>query len=121
MVFDSEGRDGVRVIEVRRGSPADQAGVRQGDVVVRLNGEDAVRATEALPGRLQAGDTVRLRVRREGEGEREVVVVAGEEDEEEGRLHSSSLEKVTAKKATKKVRAVRKMVRRFGCQESTLL
>lgn len=77
VVFDSrDGQDGVRVIEVRRGSPADQAGMREGDVVVRLNGEDAARATDALPGRLQAGDTVRLRVRREGEGEREVVVVA---------------------------------------------
>ena len=62
-------------MEVRRGSPADRAGVREGDVVIRLNGEDAGRAMNALPGRLQAGDTVRLRIRREG-GERDVVVVA---------------------------------------------
>lgn len=78
VVFDSEPgqRDGVRVIEVRRGSPAAEAGVREGDVVVRLNGEDASRTMGALPGRLQEGDTVRLRLRRQGEAEREVVLVA---------------------------------------------
>jgi membrane-associated protease RseP (regulator of RpoE activity) len=76
VVFDMEGREGgVRIVEVRRGSPADRAGVREGDVVVRLNGDDATASMNALPGRLQAGDTVRLRLRG-GEGEREVVVVA---------------------------------------------
>jgi hypothetical protein len=75
--FDTDGEraDGVRIIEVRRGSPADRAGLQEGDVVIRLDGEDAAASMEALPGRLQAGDTVRLRIRREG-GEREVVVVA---------------------------------------------
>jgi membrane-associated protease RseP (regulator of RpoE activity) len=77
VVFDTRaGEDGVRVVEVRRGSPADEAGVRQGDVVVRLNGERAAGAVDALPGRLQVGDTVRLRIRRHGGGERDVVVVA---------------------------------------------
>ncbi|HEX6909400.1 MAG TPA: PDZ domain-containing protein, partial [Longimicrobium sp.] len=70
---DSE--DVVRIVEVRRGSPAARAGIEEGDVVIRLNGEDAGRAMSALPGRLEAGDTVRLRIRRDG-GEREVVVVA---------------------------------------------
>src|SRR5688572_10230809 len=74
--FDTEDDgDGVRIIEVRRGSPADEAGVREGDVVIRLNGEDAEEAFEALPRRQQAGDTVRLRVRRGGE-ERDFAVVA---------------------------------------------
>lgn len=78
VLFDAEpGQgEGVRVIEVRPGSPAAAAGVREGDIVVRLNGEQAAGTVDALPGRLQAGDTVRLRVRREGGGEREVVVVA---------------------------------------------
>jgi predicted metalloprotease with PDZ domain len=76
VIFDAEDREsGVRIVEVRRGSPADRAGVRQGDVVVHVNGENAVTTVDELPRRLQAGDTVRLRVRRDG-GEREVVVVA---------------------------------------------
>ncbi len=67
--------DVVRIVEVRRGSPAQRAGIEEGDVVIRLNGDDAGRAMEALPGHLQAGDTVRLRIRRSS-GERDVVVVA---------------------------------------------
>ena len=78
VVFDTDtGRgDGVRIIEVRRGSPAAEAGVREGDVVVRVNGDEAETTVEALPRRLQAGDTVRLDIRRDGGEEREVVVVA---------------------------------------------
>jgi hypothetical protein len=72
--FDNS-EDVVRIVEVRRGSPAARAGIEEGDVVVRLNGEDAGRVMSALPGHLEAGDTVRLRIRREG-GERDVVVVA---------------------------------------------
>ena len=73
--FDTEdGEEGVRIIEVRRGSPADRAGVREGDVIVRWNGEDVEETFEA-PVRLQSGDTVRLRIRR-GEDERELAVVA---------------------------------------------
>lgn len=66
---------GVRVIEVRPGSPAERAGVRAGDVVVRVNGGEAAEIIPALPLRLLSGDTVHLRVQRDG-GEREVVVVA---------------------------------------------
>jgi PDZ domain len=76
--FDvEEGGDaeGVRIIEVRRGSPADRAGVREGDVVVRLDGRDATESLDALPRRLQAGDTVRLSIRRGGDV-REFAVVA---------------------------------------------
>jgi hypothetical protein len=80
VIFDTERREGepgVRIIEVRRGSPADEAGVQAGDVVVRLNGRVAGEAFDELPGRLQAGDSVRMRIRGEDGGqEREVVVVA---------------------------------------------
>lgn len=73
---DPENRaEGVRIVEVRRGSPAEEAGLRGGDVVVMLNGRRATETMDALPNQLQAGDTVRLRVRGEG-GERDVVVVA---------------------------------------------
>jgi|GEM_PF-1580693 len=76
MFDDSDSDDGVRVIEVRRGSPADRAGLEAGDVVIRLNGRDAGDEFEGLPGRLQAGDSVRMRIRRRDGGERDVVVVA---------------------------------------------
>jgi hypothetical protein len=72
---DGDDVDGVRVIQVRRGGPADQAGVREGDVVIRLNGRAAVEAFRTLPRTLEEGDTVRMRIRRGG-GERDVVVVA---------------------------------------------
>ena len=72
---DDDGTDGVRILEVRRGGPADQAGVREGDVVVRLNGRNAVEAFRTLPTTLEEGDTVRLRIRRDGD-ERDVVVIA---------------------------------------------
>jgi S1-C subfamily serine protease len=76
VMFDTDGNlvEGARVVEVRPGSAAERAGVRAGDVVVRLNGGSA-EAVQTLPMRLVAGDTVRLHIRREG-GEREVVVVA---------------------------------------------
>lgn len=78
VIFDVDDEaDAVRIMEVRPGSPAQRAGVRQGDVVVRLNGQPAtVQHFHTLPTRLQAGDTVRLRVRREAGGEQDVLIVA---------------------------------------------
>jgi predicted metalloprotease with PDZ domain len=77
VVFDTDddSEDGVRILEVRRGSPADRAGVEEGDVVIRLDGRDAEDAVEGLSGRLHAGDTVRLHLRR-GRDVRDVAVVA---------------------------------------------
>ena len=67
----------VRVEEVLPGSPADRAGVREGDVVVRLNGRAATQdAVEGLRDHLSRGDTVRLRIRRDGREEERVVVAA---------------------------------------------
>jgi S1-C subfamily serine protease len=64
------GRTEVR--EVVDGSPADRAGIRAGDVVVRLNGRAPTRvAVDALRETLDRGDSVRLVVRHEGE-DREV-------------------------------------------------
>ena len=71
---EEDGRsEEVRIGQVRPGSPADQAGLREGDVVVQIDGRPAAGAVRAL--RVQAGDTVRLRIRRE-EGERDIAVVA---------------------------------------------
>lgn len=64
------------VTEVISGSPAERAGLRRGDRIVRWNGSrDPVEEARENP--LQEGDTLRLRVRREGERERDVTVVAG--------------------------------------------
>ena len=78
VIFDVDDEaEAVRIMGVRPGSPAHRAGVREGDVVVRLNGQAAtVQHFHTLPRRLQAGDTVRLRVRREAGGEQDVVIVA---------------------------------------------
>jgi C-terminal processing protease CtpA/Prc len=76
--FEWEGRDAreARVADVEGGSPAERAGVRRGDVVVRVNGAPATEeAIDRLRDRLHAGDTVRLRVRR-GRAEEERRVVA---------------------------------------------
>jgi S1-C subfamily serine protease len=73
--WDDQGRTEVR--EVVRGSPADRAGVRSGDVVVRLNGRAPTRvAVDELRERLDPGDSVRLRVRHDGEEADRLIVAA---------------------------------------------
>jgi S1-C subfamily serine protease len=66
--FGESDRPGVRVGGVRAGSPADRAGVRQGDVIVAFGGL-TVRTLEdftfALRGR-RPGDGVEVTVEREG-------------------------------------------------------
>ena len=66
--FGESGHPGVRVSGVRAGSPADRAGVRQGDVIVAFAGL-TVRTLEdftfALRGR-RPGDRVEVTVLREG-------------------------------------------------------
>jgi S1-C subfamily serine protease len=62
---------GARVREVSPGGPADQAGVRAGDLIVAVNGKDvrgadpARRVVELLRG-VNPGDKVNLRVLRDG-------------------------------------------------------
>ena len=60
---------GASVVEVTSGSPADEAGLQQGDVIVKIAGEDVqsgddVRRAVAAH---QPGDEVQLTVRRNGE------------------------------------------------------
>jgi S1-C subfamily serine protease len=71
--------DGVATVrEVTPGSPAERAGIRRGDVIVRIDNHPATRdAVDDLREHLDRGDTVHLRVRHDGR-EDERVVVAGE-------------------------------------------
>ncbi len=85
---------GAHVVAVEPGGPADRAGVHSGDVVTRMNGTrlavtDPADADnfESRPGRrlinlasrLEAGDTVRLEVRRDGRTQN-FTFVAGQSD-----------------------------------------
>lgn len=74
-VIDGDARH-VKIERVFPRSPAAEAGVRSGDRVVSWNGSPEVR--QALrSARLEPGDTVRLRVRREGAEEQAYTVVVG--------------------------------------------
>jgi serine protease Do/serine protease DegQ len=66
---DVAGAVGALVAEVQRGSPAAQAGLRAGDIVVALNGRPVRGAAElrARLGIVPAGETVELRIRRGAE------------------------------------------------------
>jgi len=65
----TEGTAGAQVADVVQGSPAAEAGLRQGDVIMAL-GEETIASTEdlvaAIAGR-EPGETVTLEVRRDGQ------------------------------------------------------
>ena len=62
-----EGTTGVLVNEVVKDSPAEEAGLQNGDIILKINGEDV--AAENLPlfiGKLPPGETISLLVWRDG-------------------------------------------------------
>ncbi|WP_149540523.1 trypsin-like peptidase domain-containing protein [Siccirubricoccus phaeus] len=73
-----QGRRGVLVAGIERNSPAGRAGLRQGDIVVAVNGDrvDTSRALVRTVAAVPPGQTVRLTVVREGR-EREFSVQVG--------------------------------------------
>jgi S1-C subfamily serine protease len=79
--WDSPGAREARVAEVVAGSAAARAGLRTGDVVVRINSGPATeQAVDRLRNELEVGDTVRVRIRRgRVEEERRVVAMARRE------------------------------------------
>lgn len=63
------------VVDVVTGSPAEKAGLMKGDTIVRINGLAATSQVMSAP--FEPGDTVVLRVKRDGR-ERDITVVAAE-------------------------------------------
>ena len=80
---------GVVVTLVVEGSPADEAGLRDGDVITAIDGESLAspqQLSDAIADR-QPGDRVTLSVLRSGDGEREIEVRLGEHPDREGQAY----------------------------------
>jgi membrane-associated protease RseP (regulator of RpoE activity) len=73
---DRPAQQTIRVTEVREGSPAARAGVREGDLLVSVNGTPLNRVDVRTLLQVNEGDVVRLRVRRV-DGEHDLRMVAG--------------------------------------------
>ncbi len=85
----AESGERIRVEEVHDGSPADRAGLREGDLIRRVNGLNATPALVAsLASSLQPGDTVRLQIRR-GSNTQEVRVIAARPPDNFGAGHGN--------------------------------
>lgn len=83
--FGVQDREGSRqevawITDVYPDSPAARAGVQRGDTIVQLNGRADVQR-QLREWRLEPGDTVRLRLRRQGGRDRNAVIVAAERPE----------------------------------------
>lgn len=74
--------DGVRIVAVTPGSPADEAGVRQGDVIMWMDGNRVRHKDDVIEamGEVQVGEQVTLTLRRDGQ-ELDLKVTAGERPE----------------------------------------
>ena len=72
------GKKGALVADLTPGGPSEKAGLKAGDVVLKINGRDVGSATDLTRqvGLAHGGDDIRLQVRRDGQV-REVVVHSG--------------------------------------------
>lgn len=77
---------GTMIVDVTPDSPADRAGLEEGDVIVAVDGQelDAENNLADVVASYEPGDTVTLEVERPGEESREVIVELGEHPEKEG-------------------------------------
>ena len=97
---------GVIVNEVMKDSPAEEAGVEQGDVIVSFNGKDIESGSQFqfMVAGTEPGNTIHLEIIRNGKrktievklGERETDVVAQKEGEEEKPWFGLTVESVTS-------------------------
>ena len=65
--FGLDKAEGVIVSDVKKGSPADRAGFRVGDIIIEANGEkvDDEESLSAIVDDLRVGDVVRMKVMRD--------------------------------------------------------
>lgn len=70
--------EGVYVVQVSQGSPAEAAGIQRGDVILAINGKETLTtaAVNAVKNTLQAGDTMTLTLVRDGKKIEVPVVLA---------------------------------------------
>jgi membrane-associated protease RseP (regulator of RpoE activity) len=82
--MDLEGVDGALVNGVEDGSPADDAGVRKGDVIVRVGRTDTPGASELTRAirKMKAGDNTTVTVVRDGDRKTLSVTLGSRPDEE---------------------------------------
>ena len=78
-VLDTESKDGVAVKEVQPKSPLEEAGLKAGDVILKLGGED-VKTSDAIAeklGKSKPGDKMEIVYRRDGaERKAEVTLIS---------------------------------------------
>lgn len=82
--FDLETMEGALIGEVTKGSPADKAGLKRGDVIVRFDGKkvEEMKTLPAMVAETPVGKTVKVVVIR-NKKEKELTVTLGELKEEE--------------------------------------
>jgi predicted metalloprotease with PDZ domain len=86
------GPGGVAVMSVSSGSAAEMAGIREGDVILRINGHDIPQGRGGLLAGLSPGDTVAFRINRDGR-ELDISYVLG--TREDNRYSIEELSEVT--------------------------
>jgi serine protease Do len=82
--FDLETMEGALIGEVTKGSPADKAGLKRGDIIVRFDGKkvEEMKTLPAMVAETPVGKTVKVIVIR-NKKEKELMVTLGELKEEE--------------------------------------
>jgi S1-C subfamily serine protease len=83
---DTDVEQGAVVMRIAEGSPADEAGLQQGDIITAINGEPVESPgdlTNAVAER-EPGDKITLTIHRSGEEEQEIEVTLAENADQEG-------------------------------------